>query len=282
VRPILAMSETVSGINASRLSQRLDLKGIDTELGGLATLINAMLERLEGAFEQQTRFTADASHELRTPLSVILTQVELALSRPREGASYRETLEACGRAARRMKSLVDDLLLLARADSGKLELRVQPVDLGHIAEACVALLEPLAKKRGVRVRLEISPLPIDGDPERLGQVLTNLLSNAIQYNHEGGEVAVTVRGDDDLGSAIVIVEDTGVGISESDLPRVFDRFYRVDVARSRESGGSGLGLAICRSIVEAHGGVITVESVAGRGSRFTVAIPCWNQPTAPN
>src|SRR5262249_49337357 len=135
VRPIIAMSDTVSGINASSLSRRLALKDVDTELAGLGSLINTMLERLESSFEQQVQFTADASHELRTPLAVILSQVELALSRPREAVAYRDSLEACGRAATRMKSLVEDLLTLARADSGKLELRVEPVDFDHIAEA---------------------------------------------------------------------------------------------------------------------------------------------------
>jgi two-component system OmpR family sensor kinase len=271
VRPIFAMSETVSGINASSLSRRLDLEGVDIELGGLGALINTMLERLEGSFEQQVRFTADASHELRTPLAVILSQVELALSRPREGPAYRDSLEACGRAARRMKALVDDLLTLARADSGKLELRVEPIDLGGIAECSVALLEPLAHERGVRIRREISPVPMDGDLERLGQVITNLVSNAIQYTQPGGEVVISARCQG--GSALVTVEDTGVGIPENDLPLVFDRFHRVDSARSRGSGGSGLGLAICRSIVEAHGGAISVTSTLDRGSRFTVTIP---------
>jgi two-component system, OmpR family, sensor kinase len=276
VRPIVAMSETVSGINASSLSRRLDLEGVDTELGRLGVLINTMLERLGWSFEQQARFTADASHELRTPLAVILSQVELALSRPREGPAYRESLEACGRAAWRMKSLVDDLLTLARADSGKLELRVEPVDLARIAEESASLLEPLANKRSVRIVLKTSLTPLKGDPERLGQVLTNLLSNAIQYNHPGGHVTVSVRSDSD--SAIVVVEDTGVGIPEGDLPLVFDRFHRVDAARSRESGGSGLGLAICHSIVEAHGGTITVASVMNRGSSFTVTIPRGHSP----
>ena len=199
VRPIVAMSETVSGINASSLSRRLDLEGVDTELGRLGVLINTMLERLGRSFEQQARFTADASHELRTPLAVILSQVELALSRPREGPAYRESLEACGRAALRMKSLVDDLLTLARADSGKLELRVEPIDLARIAEESVALLEPLAQKRRSASVLKTSPAPLKGDPERLGQVLTNLLSNAIQYNQPGGQVIVSVRNDDGLG-----------------------------------------------------------------------------------
>ena len=271
VRPIFAMSETVSAINASSLSKRVDLAGVDTELGSLGTLINTMLERLEGSFEQQVRFTADASHELRTPLTVILTQVELALSRPREAAAYRESLEACGRAATRMKSLVDDLLTLARADSGKLELRLEPIDLARITDGSVALLQPLAHERGVRILREISPAPLDGDPERLGQVITNLVSNAIQYTQPGGKVVISTRCDG--SSATLSVEDTGVGIPERDLPLVFDRFHRVDSARSRGSGGSGLGLAICQSIVEAHGGAIAVASTLDRGSRFTVTIP---------
>ena len=170
---------------------------------------------------------------------MILTQVELALSRPREGPAYRESLEACGRAALRMKSLVDGLLTLARADSGKLELRVEPIDLARIAEESAALLEPLANKRTIRMLLKTSPAPLKGDPERLGQMFTNLLSNAIQYNQPGGQVIVSVRNDND--SSIVVVEDTGSGIPDSDLPLVFDRFHRVDAARSRESGGSGLG-----------------------------------------
>jgi two-component system OmpR family sensor kinase len=276
VRPIIFMSETVSEIGANNLSRRLDLEGIDTELGQLGELINSMLERLGRSFDQQARFTADASHELRTPLAVILAQVELALSRPRDAPAYRESLEACGRAAKRMKSLVDDLLTLARADAGKLELRPRTIDLAQIAEECAALLEPLALKRLVRIQLETHPVILKGDPERLSQVLMNLLNNAIEYNHRNGEVFLSVQSTDD--AATVIVEDTGVGIPEADLPLVFNRFHRVDAARSRASGGSGLGLAICQSIVEAHGGTIAVASRVQRGSTFTVTIPRWQGP----
>ena len=276
VQPIGAMSDTVSRINSTNLSQRLELNGVDTELGGLGSLINTMLERLESSFTRQVRFTADASHELRTPVAVILAQVELALSRPREAPTYRESLEACGRAARRMNALVEDLLMLARADSGKLELRIEPIDLESIAQSSVSLLEPLARLRQVHIRLVTSPTPMMGDSDRLGQVLTNLLSNAIQYNHENGEVVLTVQSDQ--ASATAIVEDTGNGIPENDLPLIFDRFHRVDAARSRAAGGSGLGLAICRSIVEAHGGTIAVSSLLDHGSRFIVTIPKQSGP----
>lgn len=271
VRPIATMSATVAGIEAGSLSRRLELEGLDAELGRLGILINGMLDRLEASFAQQVHFTADASHELRTPLAVILSQVELALSRPREAPAYRDALEACGRAARRMTSLVEDLLTLARADSGKLELRQEPCDLATIAGSAVALLEPLARERRIRIDLRTRPAPLMGDPERLGLALSNLISNAIHYNRDDGEVHVTVS--QEAATSIVEVADTGFGIPEDEIGRIFDRFYRVDAARSRARGGSGLGLAICRSIVEAHGGSIGVASTLHRGSRFTLMIP---------
>ena len=160
---------------------------------------------------------------------------------------------------------------MARADSGKLELRIEPIDLAQIVEESVSLLMPLANKRGVRILTDLSPAPLQGDAERLGQVVTNLLSNAIQYNRPDGQVVVSVS--EDERSLIIVVSDTGLGIPESDLPLVFDRFHRIDAARLRKSGGSGLGLAICRSIALAHGGTITVASEVDRWSRFTVVIP---------
>ncbi len=219
VKPISTMSETVSEINASNLSKRLDLEGVDTELGRLGLLINGMLERLEESFAQQVRFTADASHELRTPLAVILAQTELALSKPREGPAYREALEACGRSATRMKTLVEDLLTLARADSGRLELRVEPIDLGQIARNCASAMMPLARPRNIRINLQAGPAPFKGDAARMEQVLTNLLNNAIQYNRPGGQVTLSTWLEGNL--VIVEVADTGVGIPEADLPRIF-------------------------------------------------------------
>ncbi len=222
------------------------------------------------------RFTADASHELRTPLAVILSQVELALSRPREAAAYRESLEACGRAATRMKSLVDDLLTLARADSGKLELRVEPIDLARIAEGSVALLQ------ATRARARSPDSPRDhssGARRRSGTARSSDHQPGKQRHsvHPTGRRRWSSPRAAKASSALLAVEDTGVGIPESDLPLVFDRFHRVDAARSRGSGGSGLGLAICQSIVEAHGGTIAVASTLDHGSRFTVTIPMQNR-----
>lgn len=276
VRPIERMSQTAASISATNLSQRINLADVDHELVQLGQVLNAMFERLQTAFEQQARFTADASHELRTPLSVLLSHAELALARPRSAEEYRSTIETCPRASRRMKSLVDDLLTLARADAGRLELKSQAVDLCQLVEECAALLEPLARQREVSLTHGGQPTAALGDPDRLAQVVTNLLSNAILYNRPGGRVTctTTVEGND----AVLTVVDSGMGIAEADRLHIFDRFYRVDPARSCESGGSGLGLAICKSIVAAHGGSIAVTSEVQVGTAFTVRLPRSQTP----
>jgi heavy metal sensor kinase len=271
VRPIEAMGRTAEGITARTLSDRIDLAGIDQEFERLGSTLNAMLDRLESAFERQMRFTADASHELRTPLSVILTHAELAMARPRSAEEYRESLGTCRRAAGRMKALVEDLLTLARADAGQLDLKRGAVDLRGIALDHADQLGPLAESRGVRVEVLGDHVRVLADATRLGQVVTNLLSNAITYNRPGGAVSVSTRLDGDCG--ILHVADTGPGIPEADRPHLFDRFYRVDLARSRETGGSGLGLSICKSIVEALGGSIGVSSIEGEGTTFEVRLP---------
>ncbi|MFO0959503.1 MAG: HAMP domain-containing sensor histidine kinase [Isosphaeraceae bacterium] len=206
-----------------------------------------------------------------TPPTVILTHLDLALARPRSPEEYRQTLATCKRAAGRMRSLVDDLLALARVDAGRLELKYQDVDIRQVVRQCVAQLEPLATGRDVRLVVAGDPAPLRGDPDRLAQVVTNLLHNAIQYNKPGGRVSLTTR--IDRGEAVLDVADTGIGIAEDDLAHLFDRFYRVDAARSRESGGSGLGLAIGKGLVEAHGGRVAVASTPGRGTTFTVRLP---------
>jgi signal transduction histidine kinase len=185
VRPIEAMGRTAEGITARTLSDRIDLAGIDQEFERLGSTLNAMLDRLESAFERQMRFTADASHELRTPLSVILTHAELAMARPRSAEEYRESLGTCRRAAGRMKALVEDLLTLARADAGQLDLKRGAVDLRGIALDHADQLGPLAESRGVRVEVLGDHVRVLADATRLGQVVTNLLSNAITYNRPG-------------------------------------------------------------------------------------------------
>lgn len=272
VRPIEAISKAAATISASNLAQRIDVVETDSELGRLAQILNDAFARLEAAFQQQSRFTADASHELRTPLSIIHSHLELALAKPRSADEYREALETCHRASQRMRTLVDGLLTLARADAGKLDLNLQNVDLKKVLDESVALIKPLADKRNVRLIIGAAPISCRIDSTRIMRVINNLLTNAILYNNPGGKVEVSLTRSE--GHAVLRIADTGCGISEHDCAHIFERFYRVDKARSRESGGSGLGLAICQSIVEAHGGSICVSSRPSAGTTFEVRLPC--------
>jgi heavy metal sensor kinase len=270
VKPIAAMTDAARAISVTNLSRRIDVSGTRNELTQLATVLNATFDRLQAAFAQQVRFSADASHELRTPISVIHSQAELALSRERSSEEYRQTIEACLRAARRMKALADSLLILARADAGRLELANEPFDLRQTAEECLEMIRPLAEQKNIAIHADLQAAPIVGDRFRLAQVLTNLLTNAVHYNREGGNITLIVLGSD--RETVVEVADTGSGISAEDRPHIFQRFYRGDKTRSRQSGGSGLGLAICKSIIEAHGGSISFESTPDQGTRFVVRL----------
>jgi two-component system, OmpR family, sensor kinase len=269
IRPIEDISATAAKISGGDLAQRINVSETESELGRLASVLNSTFARLDAAFSQQRQFASDAAHELRTPVSVMLTQTQTALHRERSAAEYRETVEACQRAAQRMRRLIESLLELAKLDAGQQSMKRARFDLAQTARDCVALIEPLATARQVKIACDLPPLECVGDSERLGQVITNLLTNAITYNKENGEVRV--EGESKDGIAILRVSDTGVGISAEDLPRVFDRFYRVD--SSRTSGNTGLGLAISKAIVEAHGGQIEVASEPEKGTVFTVRLP---------
>jgi signal transduction histidine kinase len=191
------------------------------------------------------------------------------LGREREAKDYRQTIEACERAAQRMRKLIGALLELARLDAGQEPMKRLPFDLSKMAAECVELVHPLAGERGIRINAELAPLEIKGDAEKLSLVVTNLLTNAIEYNREGGEVKVATSRDGNV--AILTVSDTGRGISAEDLPRLFERFYRAD--KSRSSGNAGLGLAISKAIVAAHGGTIDAASKEQAGAVFTVRLP---------
>jgi heavy metal sensor kinase len=271
IRPIEDISATATKISTGDLSQRIPAADTDNELGQLAAVLNSTFARLEAAFSQQARFTSDAAHELRTPVSVILTQTQSVLTRDRGTAEYRETLEACQRAAQRMRRLIESLLELARLDAGQEQFKHDRVDLGGTAADCLEMVRPLAAERQITLEADLPKTECVGDPDRLGQVITNLLSNAIHYNHEGGQVRLAARQEN--GHAVLTVEDTGQGIASADLPHVFDRFWRADKSRSRSNGRTGLGLAIVKSIVDAHGGSIEITSEQGRGTVFTLRLP---------
>jgi two-component system, OmpR family, sensor kinase len=277
-RPIQAISETARAISASDLSRRINVKETDNELGSLAQTLNGTFDRLETAFQRQIRFTADASHELRTPLSIIHSHAELALTRDRTAPEYKQAMETCLRAAKRTKSLVDALLVLARADAGKLVLKYESFNLKDAADEALAMVAARAQERNVSIETDVQPIELKADNTRILQLLTNLLVNAIQYNRPGGRVVLTTA--QQGASAILTVADTGVGIAAPDQPHVFDRFFRADKARSREAGGSGLGLAICQSIVEAHHGSISFTSRPGEGTTFTVQLPVDSKSAA--
>jgi two-component system OmpR family sensor kinase len=269
IRPIKDISATATKISAGDLSQRISTTETESELGQLASVLNSTFARLETAFAQQQQFTSDAAHELRTPVSVMLTQTQSALNRERSAAEYRETVEACQRAAQRMRRLIESLLELARLDAGQEQMKRLNFDFAKTVRDCEELVQPLADERGVKIFSKLASANCVGDSERLSQVVTNLLTNAIQHNHPGGEVRVKVEMLE--GMAVLAVSDTGSGISPEDLPRVFERFYRAD--KSRSMGGNGLGLSISKAIVEAHGGTIEVTSENNSGTTFTVRLP---------
>jgi heavy metal sensor kinase len=275
LRPVAAISATASRISANNLSERIDEENVDRELSELAMVLNATFRRLESTFARQVRFTSDASHELRTPLAVMRSNVELALSRSRSVEEYQETLRICLKAITRMAALVDGLLTLARADEGQIDVQPEPIDLRPVVDECVALLRPLAEQHAIRIDLNLQQAFVRGDPLRLGQVVTNLVTNAIRYNRRGG--SVTIRLTMVSGMVELSVIDTGIGIPPADRRHIFERFFRVDKARSRASGGSGLGLAICQSIVSAHSGTIEFRSQLDQGTTFTVRLPAVQQ-----
>jgi heavy metal sensor kinase len=270
IKPINEISATAVRISAGDLSQRINVAEAESELGQLAAVLNATFARLETAFAQQKQFAADAAHELRTPVSVILTQTQTALNRERDAAGYKQTVEACQRAAQRMRKLIESLLALARFDAGQEVLNRRRFDLAKTISDCAELVQPLADERGVKIFAELTPLEITGDSERLAQVVTNLLTNAIQYNRPAGEVRVKLAAPS--GMAVLTVADSGPGIAAADLPRVFGRFFRADPARTG-AGNAGLGLAISKAIIEAHGGTIEVASGENTGTTFTVHLP---------
>jgi signal transduction histidine kinase len=271
IQPIKDISATAMKIASGDLSQRINAADTESELGRLAAILNSTFARLEAAFAHQARFTADASHELRTPVSVILTQTQSALSRDRPSAEYREALEACQRAAQRMRALTDSLLELARLDAGQEPMKREAFDLARVMREAVELVRPLAAQRAIELRCDLPTIECVGDAERIGQVATNLLSNAIHFNRDHGEVRISAQTDN--GTALMAVADTGVGIPAEDLPHLFERFYRVDKSRSRIQGRTGLGLAICKAILDAQGGSIEVSSQLDAGTTFTVKLP---------
>lgn len=270
MRPLQDIGASARRIAAGSHSDRIDMAGLPDELASLAGVLNEGFAQIEATLARQRQFTADASHELRTPVSVVLAQTQAALARPRNDAEYRNALEACQRSAQRMRRLVESLLTLARLESGEEPARLEDSDLNELAREASDAVRPLVVQGQLTLDAEFSksPLPVRADADKLTQVLLNLLGNAVAYNQPGGCITVTTGNSG--GEAFVQVSDTGIGIEAEHLPRLFERFYRVEASRTNARGHAGLGLAISRQIIQQHAGRITVESQPGKGSRFTV------------
>ncbi|HXS02513.1 MAG TPA: HAMP domain-containing sensor histidine kinase [Pyrinomonadaceae bacterium] len=248
-------------------------------LGGYI-LARKSLEPIASMVNEQQRFIADASHELRTPLAVLRGETEVALGRTRTVEEYQESLTLIQEEAERLSRIVEDLFILARQPiQSPTALVKEPVSLTDVVKDCARAAQVLASRKGVRLKLEndSTSIALNADEELIKRMILNLLDNAVKYTPEGGEISLALEKHN--GSAEIVVRDTGIGLSQTDQQRVFDRFYRVDKARSRALGGAGLGLSIARSIVEAHGGNITIDSTPRHGSTFTVSLPLATKGT---
>jgi len=276
LQPVDRITRTAEEIEAHNLSERLPLRGAGDELDRLSATLNSMFARLEAAFHRITQFMADASHELRTPAAIIRTTAEVARSKPRTAEEYTTALDRILAESERTTRLIDDLMLLARADAGADSIVQEPMNLAECLRGACAEARVLAEHGTVCLKAHLpSDCPISGDDQALRRLFLILLDNAIKYTQPGGEVRLTLALEEsaDKPTAVVEIRDTGVGISPEDLPHIFERFYRAAKDRSRQTGGVGLGLSIAQWITHRHGGEIQVQSAPGAGSVFRVRLP---------
>jgi heavy metal sensor kinase len=275
LRPVDQISRAADEVTAQALSTRLTLPESQDELRRMAETLNRMLDRLEGAFGKIRTFTADAAHELRTPVALIQTTAEVALRHPRNLDEYRQALEQILAETRRTADLVEDLLTMARLDAGS-PLTLTCLDLRAVAREALSAVEERFRENAIHVAANVGdrPAPVRGETSALRRIILILLDNACKYTPRGGTVELSVETSNKW--AVLAVRDTGIGIAPADIDKVFERFYRADKARSRETGGSGLGLAIAKTLVEAHSGTMSVDSRPGEGSVFTVKIRLQN------
>jgi heavy metal sensor kinase len=289
LKPVDNITQTARMITSQNLNQRIAPVKMKDEISRLIETFNEMISRLDQSFRQVKQFSSDASHELKTPLTILKGEVEVTLRKERSLQEYQQTLKSNLEEINRMSQIVDDLLLLSRADGGEVGLNKEDINLSEIFNEVVTQMEMLAASRKLRLFASNHHQDIHmfGDALRIRELFINLIENGIKYTEQGGTIRVTLSKEyEPLGRnspggtegekeefAKIVVSDTGIGIAEEDQERIFNRFFRVDKARSREEGGSGLGLSICKWIIEAHQGEIRVESELGKGSSFIVKLP---------
>lgn len=275
LEPVMAMGAHARRIGATNLHERLPVVNANDELGQLATIFNDLLNRLDESFERQRRFIADASHELRTPLAILRGEAEVAMSQKgRRAEEYLESLKILHEETTRLIKIVEDLFTLTRADSGQYRLTPQDVYLEEIVADCAHSVRTLAREKNIELKVDAgSECLMHGDQDLLRRMILNLLDNAIKYTPPGGQVEIACRAGDE--TCEVHVTDTGTGIPTEMQSRVFERFFRVDQARSRlgNNGGAGLGLSIAQWIAEAHVGRLELVQSSGAGSHFAVYLP---------
>lgn len=272
LRPLAQMNKSAREIGSRNLNQRLPVHTPHDELGRLATTLNELFDRLEKSFKNQQRFIADASHELRTPLAALRAETEVALRRARSPEEYVALLRSNLDEVQRLSRMAERLLFLTQSDAGQLPLHRESVQLDELCRRVVDKLGSLAQERGIQLSVhQAAPVAVPGDGELLEQLLVILVENALKYTPPAGQVELGCG--QEQRQAWLRVQDTGSGISQEHLSHLFERFYRVDKARSRQLGGTGLGLSIAHSIVQAHQGQITAESQLGQGTAIHVRLP---------
>jgi heavy metal sensor kinase len=274
--PVSRITKSAARIGVQDLSQRLEVPRAQDELRHLTETLNAMLGRIESSVNRIRQFTADASHDLRTPVALIRTNAELALRRPRTDAEYRETLSRILGTSEETTQLIEKLLTLARADAGVASLHFSPLHVGPCLRKIAGEARVLAAGKNIYLTEELAaePAHVLADTAAFERLLITLLDNAVKYTPENGNVWLRSYAENDF--LVVEVQDSGIGIAESDLPNIFERFYRADQTRTRRVGGAGLGLSIAKWIAEAHRGSIRAFSRLGEGSLFRVSLPLLN------
>jgi heavy metal sensor kinase len=280
--PVVQIARSAEQITLHNLNERLSLTDTGDELEHLSLALNRMIARLSEALEQNRRFLADASHELRTPLAALRGEMESVVEQARALPELSDRAGSALEEVDRLVKIVDALFAISRLDSGEAQQEWARFDLAPLAASTTEQMSLLAEDKGVSVACNVQGnVSVEGDRARIKQVVVNLLDNAIKYTPSGGSINLNVHAQE--RTAVIEVADTGMGIPASALPHIFERFFRVDKARSRDAGGAGLGLAIVKSICLAHGGQVSVESSEGHGSRFKVELPLApSTPAKPN